>query len=151
MPRWHATNTLDRVADTIKHVINPVAHASLVHNRRLPSATSSAMNLTHSTSCKSTYHQPGPVPYRGSAGTVTYGRALMGRASRENISCRGLRWDIFPLCSDYGGSSMAWVGLLAWAIYMALTPPSMAWRGPRSVGEIQSSRMIKIREFFHAM
>ena len=85
------------------------------------------------------------------AGTVTYGRALMGRASRENISCRGLRWDIFPLRSDYGGTSMAWVGLLAWAIYMALTPPSMAWRGPRSVGEIQSSRMIKIREFFHAV
>ena len=34
-------------------------------------------------------HQPGPVPYRRYAGTVTYGRALMGRASRENISCRG--------------------------------------------------------------
>ena len=97
------------------------------------------------------YHQPEPVPYRRSAGTVTYGRALMGRASRENISCRGLGWDIFPLRSDYGGTSMAWVGLLAWAIYMALTPPSMAWRGPRSVGEIQSSRMIKIREFFHAV
>eukprot|EP01048_Picozoa_sp_COSAG05_P035142 COSAG05_NODE_15095_length_378_cov_1.473118_1_plen_24_part_01 len=23
--------------------------------------------------------------------------------------------DIFPLCSDYGGTSMAWVGLLKWA------------------------------------
>ena len=95
--------------------------------------------------------EPEPVPYHRFAGTVTYGRALMGRASRENISCRGLGWDIFPLRSDYGGTSMAWVGLLAWAIYMALTPPSMAWRGPRSVGEIQSSRMIKIREFFHAV
>ena len=85
------------------------------------------------------------------ASTLNYGRALMGRASRENITCRGHMWDIFPLRSDYGGTSMAWVGLLAWAIYMALTPPSMAWRGPRSVGEIQSSRMIKIREFFHAV
>ena len=64
------------------------------------------------------YHQPGPVPYRRYAGTLTYGRALMGRASRENISCRGLRWDIFPLRSDYGSTSMAWVGLLKWAIYM---------------------------------
>ena len=64
------------------------------------------------------YHQPERVPYRRSAGTVTYGRALMGRASRENISCRGLRWDIFPLRSDYGSTSMAWVGLLKWAIYM---------------------------------
>ena len=51
-------------------------------------------------------------------GTLTYGRALMGRASRENISCRGLRWDIFPLRSDYGSTSMAWVGLLKWAIYI---------------------------------
>ena len=96
--------------------------------------------------------QAGTIPRnRRYASTLTYGRALMGRASRENNSCRGLRWDIFPLRSDYGGTSMAWVGLLAWAIYMALTPPSMAWRGPRSVGEIQSSRMIKIREFFHAV
>ena len=52
------------------------------------------------------------------AAYLTYGRALMGRASRENISCRGLRWDIFPLRSDYGSTSMAWVGLLKWAIYM---------------------------------
>ena len=58
------------------------------------------------------------APYRRYAGTLTYGRALMGRASRENISCRGLRWDIFPLRSDYGSTSMAWVGLLKWAIYM---------------------------------
>ena len=64
------------------------------------------------------YHQPGPVPYRRSAGMVTYGRALMGRASRENITCRGHMWDIFPLRSDYGGTSMAWVGLLKLAIYM---------------------------------
>ena len=64
------------------------------------------------------YHQPEPVPYRRYASTLTYGRALMGRASRENISCRGLRWDIFPLRSDYGSTSMAWVGLLKWAIYM---------------------------------
>ena len=58
----------------------------------------------------------GPIPRYAS--TVTYGRALMGRASRENISCRGLRWDIFPLRSGYGSTSMAWVGLLKWAIYM---------------------------------
>ena len=64
------------------------------------------------------YHQPRPVPYRRYASTLTYGRALMGRASRENISCRGLRWDIFPLRSDYGSTSMAWVGLLKWAIYI---------------------------------
>ena len=82
---------------------------------------------------------------------VTYGHTLMGRASREGITSRGLRLSAFPLRNAYGGSSMAWVGLLAWAIYMALTPPSMAWRGARSVGEIQSSRMIKIREFFHAV
>ena len=57
------------------------------------------------------YHQPRPVPYRRYASTLTYGRALMGRASRENISCRGLRlMDIFPLCSDYGGTSMAHTG-----------------------------------------
>ena len=84
--------------------------------------TSSAMTDTawtfHTSIVVDHYHQRRPVPYRRYASTLTYGRALMGRASRENISCRGLRWDIFPLRSDYGSTSMAWVGLLKWAIYM---------------------------------
>ena len=99
-----------------------ITHVQLVCNHSLSMKTSSAMMDTawifRTSIVVDHYHQPGPVPYRRYAGTLTYGRALMGRASRENISCRGLRWDIFPLRSDYGSTSMAWVGLLKWAIYM---------------------------------
>ena len=92
----------------------------LVCNHSLSLKTSSATTDTewtfHTSIVVDHYHQPRPVPYRRYASTLTYGRALMGRASRENISCRGLRWDIFPLRSDYGGTSMAWVGLLKWTV-----------------------------------
>ena len=92
----------------------------LVCNHSLSLKTSSAMTDTawtfHTSIVVDHYHQRRPVPYRRYASTLTYGRALMGRASRENISCRGLRWDIFPLRSDYGGTSMAWVGLLKWTV-----------------------------------
>ena len=85
---------------------------------RRPSAMTDTAWTFHTSIVVDHYHQRRPVPYRRYASTLTYGRALMGRASRENISCRGLRWDIFPLRSDYGSTSMAWVGLLKWAIYI---------------------------------
>ena len=66
------------------------------------------------------------VPYRRSAGTVTYGRALMGRASRENISW-GLG-GIYSL-SVVTMVALAWRGWGSWRGLSIWLSPLQVWRG----------------------